>query len=120
MLWTHQNKVFEDIKQSINYLMTASWHVVAKLLIVSRISKVDYQNKVLPQIYLHTTFLNQWVMSQNVWPKVSDLYLNACECVYLPAIECVVLLFQIQFSLLNLYDLPGQILRFPTTKSFWK
>lgn len=37
---------------------------------------------------------------------------------YLPAIECVVLLFHVQFSLLNLYDLPGQILRFPTTKSF--
>ncbi len=28
--------------------MTASWHVVAKLLTVSRMSKVDYQNKVLP------------------------------------------------------------------------
>ncbi len=29
--------------------MTASWHVVAKLLTVSRMSKVDYQNKVLPK-----------------------------------------------------------------------
>ncbi len=29
--------------------MTASWHVVAKLLNVSRMSKVDYQNKVLPK-----------------------------------------------------------------------
>ncbi len=48
MLWTHQNKVLEDIKQSTNTLMTASWHVVAKLLTVSRMSKVDYQNKVLP------------------------------------------------------------------------
>ncbi len=28
--------------------MTASWHVVAKLLTVSRMSKVDYWNKVLP------------------------------------------------------------------------
>ncbi len=28
--------------------MTASWHVVAKLLTVSRMSRVDYQNKVLP------------------------------------------------------------------------
>ncbi len=42
MLWT-QNK---DIK-SINTLMTASWHVVDKVT-VSRISKVDYRNKVLP------------------------------------------------------------------------
>ncbi len=30
--------------------MTASWHVVTKLLTVSRMSKVDYQNKVLPNI----------------------------------------------------------------------
>ncbi len=29
--------------------MTASWHVVAKLLTVSRMSKVDNQNKVLPK-----------------------------------------------------------------------
>ncbi len=32
--------------------MTASWHVIAKLLTVSRMSKVDYQNKVLPPIAL--------------------------------------------------------------------
>ncbi len=30
--------------------MTASWHVVAKLLIVSRMSKVDYRIKVLPTV----------------------------------------------------------------------
>ncbi len=49
MLWTHQNEVLEDIKQqSTNTLMTASWHVVVKLLTVSRMSKVDYRNKVLP------------------------------------------------------------------------
>ncbi len=35
-------------RQSTNTLMTASWYVVAKLLTVSRMSKVDYQNKVLP------------------------------------------------------------------------
>ncbi len=46
MLWTHQNKVLEDIN-STNTLMTASY-VVAKLLTVSRMSKVDYRNKVLP------------------------------------------------------------------------
>ncbi len=33
--------------------MTASWHVVAKLLAVSRMSKVDYQNKVLPKNFLN-------------------------------------------------------------------
>ncbi len=44
-----QNKVLEDIKQKVtNTLMTASRHVGAKLLTVSRISKVNYQNKVLP------------------------------------------------------------------------
>ncbi len=47
MLWTHQNKVLEDIKS--NTLMTASGHVVTMLLTVSRMSKVDYQNKVLPK-----------------------------------------------------------------------
>ncbi len=50
MLWTHQNKVLEDIRESTNTLMTASWHVVEKLLTVSRMSKVDYQNEVLPNI----------------------------------------------------------------------
>ncbi len=53
MLWTHQNKVLEDIKQKIlestDTLMTASWHAVAKLLTVSRMSKVNYRNKVLPK-----------------------------------------------------------------------
>ncbi len=34
--------------------MTASWDVVAKLLTVSRMSKVDYQNKVLPKHCLNT------------------------------------------------------------------
>ncbi len=37
-------------RQSTSTLMTASWHVVAKLLTVSRMSKVDYQNKVLEDI----------------------------------------------------------------------
>ncbi len=32
MLWTLQNKVLEDINQT-NTLMTASWHVVAQLLV---------------------------------------------------------------------------------------
>ncbi len=32
--------------------MTASWHVVAKLLTVSRMSKVEYWNKVLPWMVL--------------------------------------------------------------------
>ncbi len=36
--------------------MTASWHVVAKLLTVSRMSKVDYQNKVLPNIFRNILF----------------------------------------------------------------
>ncbi len=35
-----------------NTLMTASLHVVTKLLIVSTTSKVDYQNKVLPPIHI--------------------------------------------------------------------
>ncbi len=49
MLSTHQNKELEDIKQTItNTVMTASWHVVTKLLTASMMSKVDYQNKVLP------------------------------------------------------------------------
>ncbi len=30
--------------------MTASWHVVAKLLTISRMSKVDYQIKCYPII----------------------------------------------------------------------
>ncbi len=30
--------------------MTTSWHVVAKLIIVSTMSNVDYQKKVLPNI----------------------------------------------------------------------
>ncbi len=34
--------------------MTASWHVVAKLLTFSRMSKVDYQNKVLPILLLYS------------------------------------------------------------------
>ncbi len=44
--------------------MTASWHVVAKLLTVSRMSKVDYRNKVLPLvilIYKNNTFFGQIV-----------------------------------------------------------
>ncbi len=32
--------------------MTASWHVVAKLLTVSRMSIVDFQNKVLPHFLM--------------------------------------------------------------------
>ncbi len=32
--------------------MTASWHVDAKLLTVSRMSKVEYQKKVLPKKYI--------------------------------------------------------------------
>ncbi len=32
--------------------MTTSWHVVAKLLTAGRMSKVDYQNKVVP-LFLH-------------------------------------------------------------------
>lgn len=35
----------------------------------------------------------------------------------LPAVECVVLLFQSNFSLLDLNHLPGQILGFPTDKT---
>ncbi len=53
MLWTHHNNVLED-----------SWHVVAYLLTVSRISKVDYQNKVLPNIYINVSvFKNTYVVS---------------------------------------------------------
>ncbi len=53
MLWTHQNKVLEDINQTVtNTLMTASWHVVAELLIVSRMSKVDYQSVTVNFFYL--------------------------------------------------------------------
>ncbi len=33
--------------------MTARSHVVAKLLTISRMFKVDYQNKVLPLIFSH-------------------------------------------------------------------
>jgi len=36
--------------------MTVSWHVVEKLLIVSRMSKVDYQNKVLPIVPVISVF----------------------------------------------------------------
>ncbi len=44
--------------------MTASWHVVAKLLTVSRMSKVDYQNKVLPW-WLPTQSFNQNIIKQS-------------------------------------------------------
>ncbi len=37
----------------MNTLMTASWYLVAKLLIVSRMSKVDYRKKVLPASNIH-------------------------------------------------------------------
>ncbi len=39
--------------------MTAGWHVVAKLLTVSRMSKVDYQNKVLLYLWLNGSLWNQ-------------------------------------------------------------
>ncbi len=41
--------------------MTASWHVVAKLLTVSIMSKVDYQNKVLPIVLLFLQSMSGWV-----------------------------------------------------------
>lgn len=44
------------------------------------------------------------------------LCVSECVCV-LPAVECVVLLFQSNFSLLDLNHLPGQILGFPTDKT---
>ncbi len=47
--------------------MAASWHVVAKLLTVSRMSKVDYQNKVLLCI-----LLKMWKYLEAVF--TTDLY----------------------------------------------
>ncbi len=43
-----------------------------------------------------------------------------CACVmkcWLPAVKCVVLLFQSKFSLLDLNHLPGQILWFPADRN---
>ncbi len=56
MLRTHQNKLLEDIKQtwSTNTLMTASWHVVAKLLTVCRMWTINikcYRNVFLEDSY---------------------------------------------------------------------
>ncbi len=55
----HQIKVLEDIKQTvINTLKTASSHAVnKKILIVSRMSKMDYQNKVT-QVCLQKLVVN--------------------------------------------------------------
>ncbi len=40
--------MLENNKQTVfNTQMTASWHVVVKLLIVNKMSEVGYQNKVL-------------------------------------------------------------------------
>ncbi len=47
--------------------MTASWHVVAKLLNVSRMSKVDYRNKVLPEFHIH---YNQFTFFSKVVPSL--------------------------------------------------
>ncbi len=41
--------------------MTASWHVVAKLLTVSRMSKVDYRNKGLPGKVMKKTLSNNCI-----------------------------------------------------------
>jgi len=49
--YSHHNKEFAYIKLT-NILMRVSRHVVAKLLIVNRMFKRDYQNKVLPFFYL--------------------------------------------------------------------
>ncbi len=45
----HQNIVFSRLsRQSTNTIMTGSWHGVAKFVIVKIMSKVGYQNRVLP------------------------------------------------------------------------
>lgn len=56
---------------------------------------------------------------QNETKKVWRQREGFCVCVnkcLLPAVECVVLLFQSNFSLLDLNHLPGQILWFPTDR----
>ncbi len=58
MLRTHQNKVLDVIKQtwSTNTLMTASWHVVAKLLTVCRMWTINikcYRNVFLEDLYFN-------------------------------------------------------------------
>ncbi len=54
--------------------MTDSWHVVAKLLTVSRMSKVDYQNKVLLDFYVKHALADLsslLVLTDTVWHRVS-------------------------------------------------
>jgi len=50
-LGDQQNKVLADITDSANTLMTVNLHVAEKLFICCRMSKVDYQNKVLPVVF---------------------------------------------------------------------
>ncbi len=51
MLWTHPNKVLRYEADSLLILWLLV-DIVAKLLTVCRMSKVDYQNKVLPWYHL--------------------------------------------------------------------
>lgn len=50
---------------------------------------------------------------KKVWRHREGFCVGVKKCL-LPAVECVVLLFQGKFSLLDLNHLPGQILWFPT------
>jgi len=85
--------------------MTISWHVVEKLLIVSRISKVDHRNKVLPKVqvfcFLHFYWDSAYSLESNPgtkwckfpprdgfvrtipckWP-VCDVFLSALLCCF--------------------------------------
>ncbi len=53
--------------------MTDSWHVVAKLLTLSRMSKVDYRNKVLPikiiKMY-NTIKLQSFYVKPQLWTHI--------------------------------------------------
>jgi len=71
-------KVFADIKQTVQIQMTASWQVAVlmKLLIVSRMSKVDYRNELnlisyCPRMCSNTAFSSfiflQTVKDQARW-----------------------------------------------------
>ncbi len=91
ILWTHQNKVFAVIKQTVYYtLTTASWHIVANLLTVSRMSKVDDQNEVLP-----ISDVMQWVnpeVCRCLW--LTGRILNGLHHCFLP-VSCFCFVFPV-------------------------
>ncbi len=52
--------------------MTARWHGVTKLLLVSSMSKVDYQYKMLP-FHQFAYFIFCFVPELNFWPLFGDI-----------------------------------------------